>query len=150
MTDPDLVAFLQRALPRLDLHWPGFRKVRGSGRKRLNARLRELGLHDVAAYQDHLEAYPGEWGILDGLCRITITQFHRDRGVFDRLCRVVLPEPAQLAWDRGTEAGRCWSAGRTSGEEPYTLKILWELGLPEGPTAARYGGPAASPRDSDL
>ena len=47
MTDPDLVAFLQWDLPRLGLHWPGFRKVRV--RKRLNARLRELGLPDVAA-----------------------------------------------------------------------------------------------------
>jgi chemotaxis protein methyltransferase CheR len=142
MTDPDLIAFLRWALPRLGLHWPGFRKVRGRVRKRLNARPREPGLPDVAAYQDHLEAYPGEWAILDGLCRITVTRFHRDRGLFDRLRRVVLPEPAQRAWDRGTEAVRCWSAGCASGEESYTLKILRELGLPERPD----GGPTWWPR----
>ena len=55
-----------------------------------------------------------------------------DRGLFDHLCRVVLPELAQRAVERGAEALRCWSAGCASGEEPYTLKILWELGLPEG------------------
>ena len=49
MTDPDLVAFLRWALPRLGLHWPGFRKVRGRVRQLLNARPRELGLPDVTA-----------------------------------------------------------------------------------------------------
>jgi chemotaxis methyl-accepting protein methylase len=29
MNDRDCVDFLQWALPRMDLHWPGFRKVRG-------------------------------------------------------------------------------------------------------------------------
>jgi hypothetical protein len=30
MTDPPFVAFLQWALPRLGLRWPGFREVRGA------------------------------------------------------------------------------------------------------------------------
>src|SRR5262249_55626720 len=98
--------------------------------KKLNERLRELGLPDIAAYRDRLEAHPQEWAVLDALCRITITRFHRDRGVFDHLRRVVLPGLAQRASKRAAEAVRCWSAGCASGEEPYTLRILWERGLP--------------------
>jgi chemotaxis protein methyltransferase CheR len=47
--------------------------------------------------------------------------------------RVVLPELERLVAGRGEAELRSWSAGCASGEEPYTLKILWELGLPPGP-----------------
>ena len=130
MNDPELVAFLQWALPRLGQRWRGYRKVRARVRKKLNERLRELGLPEIAAYRERLEAHPQEWAVLDALCRITISRFHRDRGVFDHLRRVVLPGLAQGASERGAEVIRCWSAGCASGEEPYTLRILWERGLP--------------------
>jgi chemotaxis protein methyltransferase CheR len=130
MNDPELVAFLQWGLPRLGLRWRGYRRVRARVRKKLNERLRELALPDIAAYRARLEAQPQEWAVLDALCRITISRFHRNRGVFDHLRRVVLPGLAERASERGAEAVRCWSAGCASGEEPYTLRILWELGLP--------------------
>ena len=95
MNDPELVAFLQWALPRLGLRWQGYRKVRARVRKKLNERLRQLGLPDIAAYRDRLEAHPQEWVVLDALCRITISRFHRDRGVFDHLRRIVLPRLAE-------------------------------------------------------
>src|SRR5262245_6807466 len=101
MSDPELVAFLQWALPRLGLRWPGFRKGRARVRKKLNERLRELGLQQIAAYRDRLEAHPQGWAVLDSLCRITITRFHRDRGVLDHLRRVVLPGLAERASERG-------------------------------------------------
>jgi chemotaxis protein methyltransferase CheR len=84
MSDPELVAFLQWALPRLGLRWRGYRKVRARVRKKLNERLRGLGLPDIAAYRVRLDAHPQEWAVLDALCQITITRFHRDRGVFSR------------------------------------------------------------------
>jgi chemotaxis protein methyltransferase CheR len=130
MSNPELVAFLRWALPRLGLRWPGYRKVRARVRKKLNERLRELGLPDVAAYRDRLEARPQEWAVLDALCRVTISRFHRDRGVFDHLRRAVLTGLAERASERGAEAVRCWSAGCASGEEPYTLRILWDVDLP--------------------
>ncbi len=129
MTDSECVAFLQWALPRLHLRWPGFRKVRALPRKRLNRRLAGLDLPDVAAYQHHLEAHPGEWAVLDGLCRIPISRFGRDRGVFEHLRRATLPALARLALNRRDPEVRCWSAGCASGEEPYTLRILWDLEL---------------------
>jgi chemotaxis protein methyltransferase CheR len=113
--DADCVEFLQWALPRLDLRWPGFRKVRRQVCRRISRRLAELGLADVAAYRAYLECNADEWSRLDGLCRITISRFWRDPTVFESLRDEVLPAlgPAVTAW----------SAGCASGEEPYSLVL---------------------------
>jgi chemotaxis protein methyltransferase CheR len=117
--DRDCLEFLQWALPRLGLRWPGYRKVRGTVRKRLGRRLRALGLDGLGAYRDLLAGDPGEWRHLESLCRIPISRFWRDRGVFERLGGEVLPDLAREG------RVRCWSAGCASGEEAYSLSILW-------------------------
>ncbi len=121
MTDEELVDFLRRALPRLRLRWSGFRKVRGQVRKRLARRLRELGLSDAGEYESFLRAHPEEWARLDRLCRITISRFYRDRGVWEYLRQDVLPILVARAGSRF----RCWSVGCASGEEPYTMSLVW-------------------------
>jgi chemotaxis protein methyltransferase CheR len=126
VSDIDCVTFLQWALPRLDMRWAGFRKVRGQVCKRVKRRIRELNLDGFAAYRARLEAEPQEWSVLDEYCRITISRFFRDRGVFEVLRRRVLPDIAIRASQSGREA-RCWSAGCASGEEPYSLRIIWDI-----------------------
>jgi len=128
ISDSDCVAFLQWALPRLGLRWAGYRKVRGTLRKRLRRRLRHLGLPDLAAYRARLAAQPAEWQWLQTACRIPISRFFRDRRVFERLGEQVLPSLARAAQDAGRNAIDAWSAGCASGEEPYSLAILWRLG----------------------
>ena len=94
--------------------------------KRLKRRMSDLRLADFAAYRARLEADPTEWRVFDECCHITISRFFRDRGVFEALRRRVLPAIAVRAKREAREA--CiWSAGCASGEEPYTLKILWDL-----------------------
>ncbi len=129
MKDTACVDFLQWALPQLRLRWPGFRKVRRQVCKRIDRRYRELGLPDVATYRAYLETHPEEWLILDSLCRISISRFYRDRGVFDSLRRVILPALAELALSRGDPELRCWGIGCASGEEVYTLNLIWHLEL---------------------
>jgi len=126
MKDADCVSFLQWLLPQLRMRWPGFRKVRRQVCKRIDRRLAELELPDVLAYRDWIVAHPAELDILDGYCRITISRFYRDRGVFDRLRNEILPELAAAAQAGGRNEVRCWSAGCASGEEPYTINMLWK------------------------
>jgi chemotaxis protein methyltransferase CheR len=126
LSDTDCTVFLQWALPQLDLRWPGFRKVRRQVCKRLKRRMDDLYLADFSAYRARLEADPAEWRVLDECCHITISRFFRDRNVFEVLRRRVLPDIADRARREGREA-RIWSAGCASGEEPYTLKILWDF-----------------------
>ena len=129
MDDRRCVEFLQWALPRLGMRWPGFRKVRGQVCKRLRRRLGELGLADLDSYREFLEGHPDEWARLESLTHITISRFLRDRGMFDFLLAEVAPALAARALARGDECVRAWSAGCASGEEAYSLSILWRLGL---------------------
>ena len=127
MTDAECVAFLQWALPQMDLRWSGFRKVRRQVCKRIARRLHALGLPDLTAYRKRLAADREEWLVLDSLCRIPISRFWRDRGVFDHLSAVILPTLAKVAAREGRSV-RVWSAGCASGEEPYSLSIAFALG----------------------
>jgi chemotaxis protein methyltransferase CheR len=125
MEDRDCTAFLQWALPRLGLRWPGFRRVRGRLCKRLRRRLTELGPRELSEYRALLETHPEEWTRLDGLSQISISRFYRDHGVWQMLEHAILPRLAGRARARGETRLRIWSAGCASGEEPYTLALLF-------------------------
>jgi len=108
LSDSDCVAFLQWALPRLRMRWPGFRKVRKQVCKRIRRRIAALELSGIAAYRQWLEDHPGEWEVLDGMCRITISRFYRDRGVFDALAGEILPGLARRAEAELPHTGHPW------------------------------------------
>jgi chemotaxis protein methyltransferase CheR len=133
MNDADCVAFLQWALPRLRMRWPGFRRVRNQVCKRIQRRMNELSCEDAGRYRVYLESHAGEWPILDALCRVTVTRFYRDRQAFAILLDEVLPELAGAALRRHADCLRIWCTGCASGEEPYTLAIAWQQEL-----AARF------------
>jgi chemotaxis protein methyltransferase CheR len=129
MTDRECVELLQWAAPRLRLRWEGFRRVRGQVCKRIGRRMKALGLEGAAAYRARLEEDPAERAVLDSLCRVTISRFYRDRHVFDALREELLPELLRGAQGRGESVLRVWSAGCASGEEPYTVAVLFRFGL---------------------
>lgn len=129
MKETECISFLQRVMPALRLQWRGFRKVRKQVCKRLTRRIKALGLSGFGAYGEYLEYGRGERDLLDGMCRITISRFFRDKRVFGYLAEMLLPELAQKARSEGEKSIRIWSAGCASGEEPYTLSILWQMEL---------------------
>ncbi len=138
MSDRDCIAFLQWALPRLRMRWPGFRKVRGQVCKRLARRICALGLDDLQCYRGYLAENPGEWKLLDGLCRVTISRFYRDRKIFSTLGSFVLPGLLELIQQQGGRSLSCWCIGAASGEEPYSVSLLWSLsGFAEQQTTLR-------------
>jgi chemotaxis protein methyltransferase CheR len=84
-----------------------------------------LAIHEPAAYKAYLDAHSDEWHVLDSFCTISISRFYRDHVVFDALGDAVLPALAAQAATRTGATIRCWSAGCASGEEPYTLSLIW-------------------------
>jgi chemotaxis protein methyltransferase CheR len=100
--------------------------------------LAELGLPDAAAYRARLLAEPGEWQVLDRLCVVTVSRFYRDRQLWDALCDEVLPLAAEAALAARESSLYCWSIGCASGEEPYTLAIVWALGLAQRYPSLRF------------
>lgn len=127
MTDDACVRFLQECLPRIGLQWRGYRKVRGMVCKRVRRRMRELSLAGYDEYRAHLDATPSEWNKLAEFCRIPISRFYRDKEVFSVLGREVLPSLAEEARKRESASVSVWSVGCASGEEPYSVAILWTL-----------------------
>lgn len=136
VNDAELTGLLRECAPRLRLRYHGFSNVRGQVLKRIARRIRELGLPDVAAYRAQLEREPAEWLVLERLCVVTLSRFYRDGAVWQALEQEVLPQLAAAALADAARDGAapeldCWSAGCASGEEPYTLAIVWELALAE-------------------
>ena len=125
MENNKCVNFLQWALPQLNMRWKGFRKVRRQVCKRIDRRISELGLTGIESYRNYLAENAEEWIILDQFCRITISRFYRDRLVFDYFSTEVLPVLVNDAVERNNSPIRVWSAGCASGEEPYTVALLW-------------------------
>ena len=90
----------------------------GLVRARLTKRLRKLGLADFDAYLDYIEKDPTRREFAEMIDALTTnkTSFLREASHFDYLRDAVFP----------TLGGpvRIWSAGCSSGEEPYTLAML--------------------------
>jgi len=128
-SDHQCVAFLQWVLPQLHMRWPGFRRVRRQVCKRVHRRIRALGLTSLDAYRLYLAQHPDEWETLDSLCRITVSRFNRDKALHELLERRLIPQLAEQIRQQGTQTLRIWSAGCASGEEPYSLAILWRMQL---------------------
>ncbi|MDQ8160048.1 MAG: protein-glutamate O-methyltransferase CheR [Gemmatimonadota bacterium] len=90
----------------------------GLVRARLAKRLRLLGLPDFEAYLDFVEQEPSRREFAEMIDALTTnkTSFLREASHFDFLRDTVFP--------RLTGPVRIWSAGCSSGEEPYTLAML--------------------------
>jgi len=108
------------------MRWKGFRKVRKRVCRRIQNRIAELGFESIKDYREYLEGNIEEWKTLNSYCGITISRFYRDRGLFNTLSRKVFPFLRELALREECQEVRCWSAGCASGEEPHTLKIIWD------------------------
>lgn len=90
----------------------------GLVRARLTKRLRKLGLADFDAYLAFVEKEPGRKEFAEMIDALTTnkTSFLREASHFDYLRDAVFPAL--------TGPVRIWSAGCSSGEEPYTLAML--------------------------
>jgi len=131
-TSTDFGAFLRQALPPLGLDPKPHN--RRSLRRRLAKRLEALGLRDWARYAARLEADPAERDWLAAHASVTISRFWRNRGLWEHLAGHVLPQLCRGgAGARARAKVRAWSAGCASGEEPYSLAMLWREGCPQHP-----------------
>ena len=115
----DFKAFLEEALPPLGLAPAAL--VRRNIRRRVVRRMESLGLHDFSSYLRHIRRNPPEMDVLRPLFTVTISRFFRNFRVFEALHRYVL---APLAAEGNPVSA--WCAGCASGEEAFSLRILWE------------------------
>jgi len=94
---------------------------------RLQKRLRNLGLRSFRDYCDYLFSPRGselEKVLMIDLVTTNKTDFFREPDHFDYLVNRVLPEWQERRGDNGSRKLMLWSAGCSTGEEPYTLAMV--------------------------
>ena len=98
----------------------------------LKKRCHDLGLSDFPAYLSYLgdpAHLVTERPILSSVLTSRETYFMRDLGLMTVLREILLPE--LLSRQANTHSLRLWSAACSSGEEPYSLRILCEETIPD-------------------
>jgi chemotaxis protein methyltransferase CheR len=89
-------------------------------RRRIAVRMRARGVHVFSDYAALLDRDAVEYERLIDTLTINVTKLFRNWSTFDAIARVVVP----ILWEGATRPIRGWSAGCSSGEEPYSLAIL--------------------------
>src|SRR5207245_3894754 len=99
-------------------HYTGYK--RNTIVRRIGKRCNELGIATFSAYQDYLQVHAEEFPILFDKILINVTAFFRDPPACDYLGKEVLPKILEKSG-----LVRHWSTGTASGEEAYTVAMLF-------------------------
>ena len=131
IADPLLGPLSELVAQQLGLHFPPNRWQDLERGARQAAR--ESGAPDIQSYVNQLLSTPLSTEHAESLARnLTIgeTYFFRDPGSFAALTADILPELIDKR-SRGERHLRIWSAGCSTGEEPYSVAILLDRHFPD-------------------
>src|SRR5581483_5289366 len=90
-------------------------------RRRIAVRMRARGVHTYRDYARVLDADAGEYERLLDTLTINVTKLFRNWEAYAALAEHVVP----VLWHREAPQIPVWSAGCSSGDEPYSLAILF-------------------------
>ena len=113
--------FLRETAPLLGLQWRPFQKR--NIKRKVERRIAEIGLSHFEEYLVRVKKDPTEQNHLSKVLTVTISRFFRDREVFNTIGTSLIPT---IIKNRDEDEFKIWSIGCASGEEPYSLSILWE------------------------
>lgn len=90
-------------------------------RRRIAVRMRARAVHRYEDYGRVLDSDDGEYELLMDALTINVTKLFRNPATFDAVARHVVP----TLWSNAQGRINVWSAGTASGEEAYSLAILF-------------------------
>ena len=138
MNDTHLELFIQLIANNTGLHIRP--QDRAALSQKIGVRMKTLNLSMPEKYYQLLEAdteqSQREWRALIVLLTTTESYFLRDKGQFKLLETVIIPELIEYKNQLKNTSGlmrslRIWSAGCSTGEEPYSLAILIQKLIPD-------------------
>ena len=97
---------------------------------RLKERLRDKNLDSLEAYYKLITSDKEEFKLFLDSITTNLTRFFRNQPHFDALINYVIPHVIENKKKTGDTKIRIWSAGCSTGEEPYTLAMLLKDKLP--------------------
>jgi chemotaxis protein methyltransferase CheR len=104
-------------------------------KRRIGVRMRATGCSDYLQYRQYVKREREEGRRLINDLTINVTEFFRDPDVYAVIRKQVIPQLLQYKIEKRAFSLRAWSAGCATGEEPYSLSILFREAL------AREKGP---------
>jgi two-component system CheB/CheR fusion protein len=97
--------------------------------RRIRRRMESVGSQTYGEYADYLQVHPDEFSALFNTILINVTSFFRDPVAWDYLRERVVPKV--LASHDPGRGIRVWSAGCASGQEAYSLAMVFVEALGE-------------------
>lgn len=98
--------------------------------RRFAPRLKKLGLNDFGEYYEILQGEnPVEILEFSNLITTNLTSFFREKHHFEYLSKTAFPQ--MLARKVNSRRLRVWSAGCSTGEEPYSIAITLKESIPD-------------------
>jgi chemotaxis protein methyltransferase CheR len=98
-------------------------------KRRIGVRMRATGSADYLQYRQLIRQDPQESQRLVNDLTINVTEFFRDPDVYQAIRSSVIPEIIDYKVRSGMLSLRAWSAGCATGEEPYSISILFQEAL---------------------
>src|SRR5215471_18330349 len=117
----ELEALLEYLYERRNFDFRGYK--RASLTRRIYKRMLMINIEDYQRYMEVLEANPGEFAELFNTILINVTSLMRDKEAWEALGARVIP--AIIDSKASGEPIRIWSAGCASGEEAYSLAVMF-------------------------
>ncbi|OON78775.1 CheR family methyltransferase [Streptomyces tsukubensis] len=124
-TDEDLESLLHFLRDSRGFDFTGYKRSTLS--RRIRKRMADVQMPSYVDYRDLLETSAEEFVALFNTILINVTSFFRDPDAWDLLREKVVPE--LLSNIPSDQEIRLWSAGCSSGEEAYSLAILFSEAL---------------------
>src|SRR5436190_11871062 len=90
--------------------------------RRFTKRMREVGIASYDEYLEYLREHDDEFTVLFDTVLINVTSFFRDPEAWDFVASEVAP---QIVASNGDGPIRIWSTGCASGEEAFTLAMVF-------------------------
>ena len=100
---------------------------RNSIKRLTTRRMLRVEVETYSDYLDYLQVHPQEHNSLFNALMLNVTAFFRDRAAWDSLNSAIIPQI--IARKEELEPIRLWSAGCATGEEAYSLAILFAEAL---------------------
>ena len=116
----DFHEFLKETATLLGLQSRPFQKR--NIKRKVERRIAEIGLSDFEEYLLRVKKDCTEQNRLSKVLTVTISRFFRDQEVFNTIGTSLIPA---IIKNRDEDDFRIWSIGCASGEEAYSVSILW-------------------------
>ncbi len=123
LDDPALIELLAKVHKEKGLDFSQYKEK--SLLRRIQSRMNKYQLKTYSEYLRILETQPGEYNELVNALAINVTEYFRNPESFEAIDNIVIPRVIYDKRNHHHKIIRIWSCGCSSGDEPYSVAIIF-------------------------